>query len=102
MALHIHSCNSLTYRPCNEIKRTVITSDIPLNCIGVDSKTILKHLPESMITHSNYSKVCCYHKEPDEWNRNRQKKPKAQIMPPMRAGFILPNLDMIKQEQGTK
>jgi len=83
-----------------KLKRTVIPRDIPLNFLGVDSRTISK--PPTCINDNPAATTARFvaTKIPVEWNTNRLKNPMALTILPMRVGFTLPSLEIINPEEG--
>jgi len=74
--------------------------DIPLNCLGVDSRTILN--PPTCV---NDNPVAIIASVPAnivsvECKRNILKNPIELIIVPISVGFIFPNLEITKPEEG--
>jgi hypothetical protein len=78
-------------------RTTVIPSDTPLDCLGVDSITILnpptcnKDNPVAIMARLASIKNSV------EWNIKRLKNPTVLIIVPAAVGFRLPSLDIINQ-----
>jgi hypothetical protein len=86
--------------PPIRLRRTVVPRDVPLNSLGVDSKTMLK--PPTCINDSPTAIIdrVTANKKPVECNMRILKKPTVPIILPIIVGFVFPSLEIIKPEEG--
>ena len=86
--------------PPTRLKRTVIPRDIPLNCLGVVSKTILK--PPTWVRDKPAAIIArlADTKNSVEWKINRLKRPIILIALPRIVGLIFPSLEIINPDDG--
>ena len=79
--------------PPIRLRSTVIPRDIPLNCLGVDSKIVLN--PPTWVNDNPVAIIASVPATIDsvEWKRSILKNPIVLIMLPMSVGLMFPNLD---------
>lgn len=82
------------------LKRAVIPKDIPLNCLGVDSKTMFK--PPTRVSDNPAAIIARFidTRNAVEWNRRRLKNPMAVITLPRMVGLTFPSLEIIIPDDG--
>lgn len=86
--------------PPTRLNRTVIPRDIPLNCLGVVSKTILK--PPTWVRDNPAAIIARLADTMNsvEWKINRLKRPIILIALPRMVGRIFPSLEIINPDEG--